>query len=164
MVSKNKALKPLIIAEWKRLTFQAAYSVLNMILPIQASPKCYNRCCNLLPFLLPFCSWDSKVPRGLVCPSMLSPFNHDQLFATLWTAAHQAPLSMGFSRQEHWSALPCLPPGDLPDPGIKPASPMFSALAGRFFTTEPPGKPHILPCNKVPWHSKNCSTTIYQKC
>ena len=48
------------------------------------------------------------------------------------------PLSMGFSRQEYWSGLPCPPPGDLPNPGIKPKSP---ALAGRFFTTEPPGKP-----------------------
>ena len=45
------------------------------------------------------------------------------LFATLWTVVRQAPLSMGFSRQEYWSGLPCLPPGDLPDPGIKPASP-----------------------------------------
>ena len=54
-----------------------------------------------------------------------------------WTVAHQAPLSMGFSRQEYWSGLPCPPPGDLPSPEIKPASP---ALAGRFFTTEPPGK------------------------
>ena len=62
-----------------------------------------------------------------------------QLFATPWTVACQATLSTGFSRQEHWSGLPCPPPGDLPDPGIEPASP---ALAGRFFTTEPPGKPH----------------------
>ena len=51
--------------------------------------------------------------------------------------AHKAPLSMGFSSQEHWSELPFPPPGDLPDPGIKPASP---ALAGRFLTTEPPRK------------------------
>ena len=49
-----------------------------------------------------------------------------QLFVTLWTAACQAPLSMGFSRQEYWSGLPCPPPGDLPDPGIKPASPASS--------------------------------------
>jgi len=48
---------------------------------------------------------------------------------------------MGFSRQEHWSGLLFPPPGDLPDPGIKPASPVSSALAGGFFTTEPPGKP-----------------------
>ena len=51
---------------------------------------------------------------------MLSYFSHVQLFETLWTVAHQAPLSMGFSRQEYWSELPCSPPGDLPDPGIEP--------------------------------------------
>ena len=61
-----------------------------------------------------------------------------QLFATPWTVAHQAPLSMGFSRQEYRSGLPFLSPGDLPDPGIEPMSP---ALAGGFFTTEPPGTP-----------------------
>ena len=55
--------------------------------------------------------------------------------ATPWTVAHQAPLSMGFSRQEYWSGLPCPPPGDLPDPGIKPASLESPALAGRFFNT-----------------------------
>ena len=55
-----------------------------------------------------------------------------------WTVARQAPLSMGFSRQEHWSALPFPSPADLPDPGIEPERP---ALAGGFFTTEPPGKP-----------------------
>ena len=49
---------------------------------------------------------------------------------TPWTVVHQAPLSMGFSRQEYWSGLPCPPPGDLPDPGIKPASLMSSAFAG----------------------------------
>ena len=52
-------------------------------------------------------------------------------------AAHQAPLSIGFSRQEHWSGSPCLPPGDLPDTGLELVSP---ALAGGFFTTELPGK------------------------
>ena len=50
------------------------------------------------------------------------------LFAAAWTGACQAPLSMGFSRQEDWSRLPCPPPGDLPDPGIKPKSPAFPAL------------------------------------
>ena len=49
--------------------------------------------------------------------------------------AHQAPLSMGFSRQEHWSRLPCSPPGDLPNPWIKPSSLMYPELAGRFFST-----------------------------
>ena len=61
-----------------------------------------------------------------------------QLFVTPWTVTHQAPLSTGFSRQECWSGLPFASPGDLPDPGIKPRSP---ALAGRFFTSEPLGKP-----------------------
>ena len=60
-----------------------------------------------------------------------------QLFAIPWTVAHQAPLSIGFSRQEYWSGLPFPSPGDLPDSRIKPTSP---ALAGGFFTTEPPGK------------------------
>ena len=57
---------------------------------------------------------------------------------TPWTAAHQAPLSMGFPRQEYWSGLPLPSPGDLPDPGIEPVSP---ALAGRLFTAAPPGNP-----------------------
>ena len=57
--------------------------------------------------------------------------------ATLWTVAHQAPLSMGFSRQEYWSVLPCPPPGHLPDPGIELASLMSPALSGGFFTTSP---------------------------
>ena len=60
---------------------------------------------------------------------------------TPWTVVHQAPLSMGFPRQEYWSGFPCPPSGDLPNPGIEPASPEFPALAGGFFTTEPPGKP-----------------------
>ena len=63
--------------------------------------------------------------------------------ADLWTVARQAPLSMGFSRQEYWSGLPCPLLGDLPDPGIKPASPVSPAIAGRFLTAEPLGKPSV---------------------
>ena len=59
-------------------------------------------------------------------------------FVTPWTIALQAPLSVGFPRQEYWSVLPFPSPGDLPDPEIEPVSP---AVTGRFFTTEPPGKP-----------------------
>ena len=55
--------------------------------------------------------------------------------ATLWTVAHQASLSMGFSRQECWSGLPFPSPGDLPEPGIGPTSLMSPSLKGRFFTT-----------------------------
>ena len=61
-----------------------------------------------------------------------------RLFATPWTVAHQARLSMGFSRQEYWSGLPFPSPGDLPNPGIKPRSP---ALQADTLTSEPPGKP-----------------------
>ena len=66
---------------------------------------------------------------------MLSRFSHVGLFETLWTIAHQAPLSMRFSRQEQWSGLLCPPPGDLPDPGIETASLTSPILAGEFFTT-----------------------------
>ena len=63
---------------------------------------------------------------------------------TPWAAAHQAPLSMGFSRQEYWYGLPFPSPGNVPDQGIKPVSP---ALAGRVFIPEPPEKPrhHLIP-------------------
>ena len=61
-----------------------------------------------------------------------------RLFETPWTVAHQAPLSMGFSRQEYWSGLPFPSPGDLPNPGIEPWSPALQADA---LTSEPPGKP-----------------------
>ena len=64
-----------------------------------------------------------------------------QLFVTPWTVAHQAPPSLGFSRQEYWSGLPFPSPGDLSDPGIKPRSPALQADA---LTSEPPGKPYKL--------------------
>ena len=66
---------------------------------------------------------------------MLRCFSHVQLFATLWTVPHQAPLSMEFLRLEYWSGLPFPSPGNLPGPGIKPASLKSPALASRFFTT-----------------------------
>ena len=64
-----------------------------------------------------------------------------QLFAILWTVARQAPLSMAFSRQEYWSGLPLLSPGDLPDPVIKPRSPTLQTDSS---PSEPPGKPSAL--------------------
>ena len=65
-------------------------------------------------------------------------------FETPWTVAHQAPLSMGFPRQEYWSELPFPSPGDLPHPEIKHTSLATPALAGGFFANEPPGKPTSL--------------------
>ena len=66
---------------------------------------------------------------------MLSCFSHVQLFATLWTITYQAPLSLGFSRQEYLIRLPCPLPGDLLEPGTEPMSLMSPALADRLFTT-----------------------------
>ena len=67
--------------------------------------------------------------------------SHSVMFVTPWTVAHQAPLSMGFSRQEYWSGLPFPSPGDLPNPGIKPGSP---ALQADSLPSEPPCKPLFL--------------------
>ena len=86
-------------------------------------------------------NWGTKIPHVCVLSRV-------QLFTTPWTVAHQAPLSMEVSRQEYWSGLPFPPPVDLPDPGIEPVSP---ALAGRFFTTELPGK------SKIPYTSEQLS-------
>ena len=74
---------------------------------------------------------------------VLSRYSRIQLSATLWTVAHQVPLSMGFFRQKYWSGLPCPPPGDLPGSGIEPESPAYPALQEDSLTTEIPGKPHF---------------------
>ena len=85
-----------------------------------------------------------------VCTCMLSCFSRVQLFVTLWTVAHQAPLSMGFSRQEYWSGLPWRPSGDLPDPEIKPTSLGSPILVGH-------GIQDLSSSTRdgtwVPWHS-----------
>ena len=97
--------------------------------------------------------WDREQNQRLDC-RLFKPFSplmsvcrcahtlsHVWLFATPWTVVPQAPLSMEMSKQENWSRMPFPSPGDLPDPGIEPVSPESLALAGQFFTTEPPGKP-----------------------
>ena len=76
--------------------------------------------------------------RGLYCAQSLS---HVWLFVTPWTVAHQAPLSMGFPRQEEWSGLPFPSPGDLPNPGMKTMSLMSPMLAGKFLTMSATWKP-----------------------
>ena len=84
-----------------------------------------------------------------------------QLFVTPWTVAHQSPLSLGFPRQEYWSGLPFPSPGDLPDPGIEPVS---LALAGRFFTTEPPDAKHVwlaLISKMLAWYPAWQSTPVF---
>ena len=81
-------------------------------------------------------SYDKHSARLLNC------FSPVQLFVPLWIVAHQDPLSMGFSRQEYWTRLPCLPPGGIPDPGIKPTSPVAPALQTDFYCWAT-GKPMI---------------------
>ena len=93
-------------------------------------------CCSMCQNFLPFYCWITFHCMDVgVCARALSRFSPDQLFATLWTVAHQALLSMGFFRQKYWNGLPCSLPGHLNDPRIKPASLMSSALAGGFFIT-----------------------------
>ena len=75
---------------------------------------------------------------------VLSRFSCVGPFVTPLTEVHQTPLSIGFSRQEYWSGLSCPTPGDLPDPGIEPASLGSPPVAGGFFTPAPPGKPYVL--------------------
>ena len=74
-------------------------------------------------------------------------FSRVQLFATLWIVTHQAPLSVGFSRQEYWSGLPFPSPGDLSNPGIEPRSPTLQADA---LTSEPPGKSTVTVTRRMP--------------
>ena len=83
-----------------------------------------------------FLYYDSlSIDSNRLCMCLLRHFSRVQFFETLWTIAHQNPHSVGFSRQEYWSGLPCHPPGDLPNPCIKPTSINSPALEGGFFTT-----------------------------
>ena len=79
---------------------------------------------------------------------MLSHFSHGQLFATPWTVALQAPLSMGILQQEYWSELPCSAPRHLPIPEIEPMSLASAALAGKFLTTGCPQSTIVSPMEK----------------
>ena len=81
---------------------------------------------------MPMILWLLGSQNSTMCSCVLSPF---RLFVTLKTVAYQAPLSMGFPRQEYWSGLPFPPPGDLPDPGMEPTLFISPTLADRFFST-----------------------------
>ena len=88
----------------------------------------------------------------------LSCFSRVQLFATLWTAAHQAPLSMGFLRQEYWDGLPFPPPGDLPDTGIKPESPASPALQADSLLLSHRGSPQTDHTHTLWWNDPDPGT------
>ena len=93
--------------------------------------------------------WKWMIYTITLCACTLSRFSCVWLFSTLGTVALQAPLTVGFSRQEHWSGLPGPPPGSLPDPGIKSSSLTPLALAGGFFTTSGAWEAHHYP---LPFH------------
>ena len=101
-----------------------------------------GRCCKTI-FIIKLRPQKKEVEAGMCLLWLevkwreVKSFSHVRLFANPWIVAHQAPPSMGFSRQEYWSGLPFLYPGDLPDPGIEPRSPTLQADA---LTSEPPGK------------------------
>ena len=82
---------------------------------------------------------------------VLRHFSGVQLFVTPWTVAHQAPLSMGFSRQEYWSGLPCPPQRELPNSEIEPTSPTSPALADGFFTT------------RTTWEARVCAPSCFSR-
>ena len=89
------------------------------------------------PFLC-LTSHSESILQSKYCCAVLKLLSHVQLSATPQTVAHQVPLSMGFSRPEYWSGLPCPPQGDLPNPGIQPRPPTLQADS---LSSEPPGKP-----------------------
>ena len=105
--------------------------------PSKFQPPCLRLCqAGGASLWLLLQTWGGGEEWGLGGCGWCSTFSHVQFFGTLWTiACLSGPLSMGFSRQEYWSGLPCPPPGELPNPGIKPASCVSPTLAGRFFTT-----------------------------
>ena len=108
--------------------------------------------------------WSSTKRQLLLL--LLSQISHVQTFATLWIVAHQAPLSMGFSRQQYWNRLPWPPPGDLPNPGIESWSLMSPALQVDSLLLSHHGSPNYsYPClmfavpaqprNKLNWNKHN---------
>ena len=111
--------------------------------PLYRLSREYGHPAESLTILDDIAALPRQLQRALLVQCMLSHFSYVQLFVTPCTVARQAPLSVGFFRQEYWSGLPCPPPVDLSDPGIKPVSLTSPALAGGFFfflPLVPPGK------------------------
>ena len=117
---------------------EVCYCHHNQFRMFSPSPKETPYPLAVIPHCLPISwFWTTTNALSVACMHvwMHSHFGRDRIFMTLWTVAHQAPLSMGFSRQEYWSGLPCPPPGDLADPGLNPC--LLRLLHGG---AEPPGK------------------------
>ena len=107
----------------------------NQITSLQTSVPHLKICAVGMPW------WGWWLVLPCVCVCLLSRCSRVRLVVTPWTVAHQAPLSMGFSRQEYWSGLPCPPPGDLPAPGIEPVPPASPAVQANSLLLSPWGRP-----------------------
>ena len=142
--------------------YHAVFNFLYLAYSIQHNAFKVHPCCCKWQGLLSL-SWLNNIPlHSSVCRyihssvypvyiylsnvCVLNCFSRVQLCVIPWTVACQAPLSMGFSRQEYWSGLLCLPPGDLPDPGTEPASLTSPALADKLFTTSATWEAHVYLC------------------
>ena len=121
-----------------------------MILPI-------TNCSSFHDFSIQILDCSVTLPHDY--PTTLILFWHVQLFVTLWSIAHQAPLSMGFSRQEYWIGLPFPSPGDLPNPGTEPGSP---ALQADSLPSELQGSPTVRYC-QISLHRDCTNLNLFQQ-
>ena len=119
------------MSSWKHVDILQLELCREVSFPVGCNFRRHRERAAVLPF-----SQDLQNPApSHTCECMLIRFSCVRLFATPWTVAHQAPVSMGFSKQEYWSGLPFPLLGDLPNLVMEPTSPGSPALAGRFFTT-----------------------------
>ena len=139
---KGKAQRRVGSTGWSSEAQKRKDSLPRLLQPLQVILRCFHFFLRSLPklpclagapqywaLILYKTPWkEMTLSETPLCTHVLSHFSRVWLFATLWTTAHQALLSMGFSRQEYWSGLPCPPPWDLSDPGIEPSSPAFPAM------------------------------------
>ena len=126
---------------WIDLPFPSVLSLSRPLSPFLSSSLLPSLSLSLLSFFFSLIEGEMLACNHLSWSCLVSRV---WLFETLSIIAHQAPLSMGFSRQEYWSGLPSPPPWNLSNPGIKPASLMSPALAGEFFTTSATWEAHLL--------------------
>ena len=147
------------MADWQSTIWDTTLSPQVVPTVLNLGP-CFCKCLFLQVF-----QWYSFFPVPYSFPGcnvhvcVLNPFSHVWLFITPWTVAYQASLSMGFSRQEYWSGLPCSSPRDLPDTGSEPMCLASPALAGLFFfflPLVPLWKPELLSTQLFPSSCVSC--------
>ena len=145
LLHETTSLNPITTSTWA-LVYPFCHSeiLLNKAL---FGKNMFRHLLDICQFSFPGMSPTVSFPLYSKC-WVLSCFSPVQLFATPWTTAHQALLSLGYSGQEYWSGLPYLPPGDLPNPGIEFTSLTSPALAGEFFTISTTSKGTLMIVSK----------------